>query len=99
MPSLGPGKSLTVDGYSSVFPKIIWSQAIYIKVAMSLTKIVWPTIDIQLSVFAIYGWSKLMVGCEFICMQRKIVFENITKELIRIFWEKQSSVIIKNKTQ
>ena len=38
----GPGQSLTLVGYSSVLPKMIWSQAIYIWVAISLTTISRP---------------------------------------------------------
>ena len=98
MPRSGPGQLLTLVGYSSVFPKNHWIQAIYIKVEISLTTIVQPPIELRISMFDVCGKSNILEGSTFTCLQQTIVSENITKELIRNFWDKQSSVMIKNKT-
>ena len=57
-PHSGPGKSPTLVGSSSVLPKIIWSQMIYIWVTISFTTIRRTPIGLCLSVFAVWGWLK-----------------------------------------
>ena len=51
MPHSGPGQSLTLVGYSSVLPRIIWSQAIYIRVLISLITIGLPDRALSFSIF------------------------------------------------
>ena len=59
-PHSGIGKFITLVGYSSVLPNIIWSQAIYIWVTISLTTISRPPIGICLSLVALRcGLSKI----------------------------------------
>ena len=59
-PRSSPWKSLTLVGYSSLLLEIIWSQAIYILVAISLTTISQTPIRLPLSVVALrFGWSKI----------------------------------------
>ena len=59
-PRSGPSQSLTLVGYSSVFPKINSSQEIYILVTIYLTTIRQLSIEICLSVVALrFGLSKL----------------------------------------
>ena len=57
-PRSGPGKLLTLVGYSIVLPKIDWSQAIYIWVTISLTTIIQPPTELRISVFVVWGWWK-----------------------------------------
>ena len=56
----GPGKSLTLIGYSSVWPKISRRQAIYIWVTIYLTTINRPPIVLHFSLAELRcGWSKI----------------------------------------
>ena len=60
MPCSGSGKSLTLDGCSSVLPKINWSQVIYIWVTIFLTTISQLPIVLRLSMIALcFEWSKI----------------------------------------
>ena len=49
----GPVKSLTLVGYSSVFPKKQSNQMIYITFTISLTTIDQPLVDPLLSMYAL----------------------------------------------
>ena len=42
-----------------------------------------PTIGLHISMFAVCGKLKILEGSRFACLQRKMVFEHITKELNR----------------
>ena len=57
-PRSGPGKSLTLVGYSSVLPKDHWSQAIYIRFLISLTTIGRPWIELRISMISLWGQYK-----------------------------------------
>ena len=59
MPRSGPGQFLTLTGYSSLFPNIIWRQAIYVQLKISLTTISRPSIVLRLSVVFGLGNSNL----------------------------------------
>ena len=91
-PSLGPGQLLTLVGYSSVFPKIHCSQAIYIIVAISLVTIVLPPIGIRFSVFSVWRQSKILEGGRFIFLQQKMCLKTSKMnwfnifEIIKVLW-------------
>ena len=58
-PCSGTEKLITLIGYSSVLPNIIWIQSIYIWVTISLTTISHLPIRLSISVFSVCGWPKI----------------------------------------
>ena len=68
------------------------------RVTISITTIIWLLIELRISMFALFRKSALLRGCWCTWLQQISVLQNITNELVRNLWDKQSSVVIHNKT-
>ena len=78
----GPRKLITQIAYSSVFLKIIWSQAIFIGVEFSLITISQPPIKLHIVVIDFSGDHKL-VDSGLICLRQNLCLKILQRNIFK----------------